>query len=233
MPSHFPLGLPPAEVSLLEVLLAGRVDRPIVAFPVGGSSCLHKAVVDGQVVPDGVSPTMTSVAEIGKVIQDVLVDVSQDELLLGRTQDSHRDEANVGMLRLRLFGEIHSEESRIQLGERKHGQVRRWAKSWRERVWEKGREGAEGLQEPHSVSKGEGVEVLKPGGLWRGCCGCHGGQQETGMTGCGGCLHRQSWSVIYWLVFNCYKHLPSGLPAISAAGLPLADPRGGAPTASQ
>ena len=78
MPPDFSLGFPAPEITTLEVVQAGRVDGPEVPLAVGCPSGLDKAVVEGQVVPDGVSPTGSPVPEVRKVVKDVLIDVCKD-----------------------------------------------------------------------------------------------------------------------------------------------------------
>ena len=64
MPPDFSLGFPAPEITTLEVVQAGRVDGPEVPLAIGCPSGLDKAVVEGQVVPDGVSPAGTPVPEV-------------------------------------------------------------------------------------------------------------------------------------------------------------------------
>ena len=87
---------------------------------------------------DGVSPSLTSMAKVRKVVKNILVDVSQDQLLVGAAEDGHGNEANVGVLGLGFVREGNPEESWIQLCHREHCQVSRRTeslvddgKSWR------------------------------------------------------------------------------------------------------
>lgn len=77
-----PLGLPPPEVALPEVLHVRRMYRPVVSLPVRAPPRLYETIVQGQIVPDRVPPPRPSRPEVGVVVQDVLVDVGQDEFTL-------------------------------------------------------------------------------------------------------------------------------------------------------
>lgn len=75
---HLPLGLPPAVVTLFEVVDASRVDGPVVALAIGSPASLDEAVVERQIVADRISPAGATVTKVGKVVEDVLVDISKD-----------------------------------------------------------------------------------------------------------------------------------------------------------
>ena len=62
-------------------------------------------------------------SEVGEVVQDVLVDVGQDQLLVGAAEDGHGDQTDVGMLGLGLVREGDPEQSGVELGHGEHGQV--------------------------------------------------------------------------------------------------------------
>lgn len=89
MTPHLPLGLPPAEIALLEVFNVGRVDGPVVALSVGGATRLNEAVIEAEVMTDGVSPAWSSVSEVRVIIEDPLVNVSKNQLIILRFQDGH------------------------------------------------------------------------------------------------------------------------------------------------
>jgi hypothetical protein len=72
MTSDFPLRLATPEIAAFEVVDASRMDGPEVAFAVGRASGLDEAVVEGEVVPDGVSPAGAAMPEVWKVVEDVL-----------------------------------------------------------------------------------------------------------------------------------------------------------------
>ena len=175
MPPDLPLGPSPAEVSLLEVVDTGWVYGPVVALPVGRPARLDEAVVQGEVVPDGVSPSRSPVAEVKVVVQDVLVDVCQHQLLLGAAQDRHADQADVGVLWLGLLWEGHPEQAGVQLCHGEEGEVGGGAEAGREGqggglLVEEGGEGGEGELEggelPHPVGQGKVVDGAQvEGGL--------------------------------------------------------------------
>lgn len=83
MPSHLPLRFAPPEVATAKILQIGGVDRPIMALPVRASPGFHEAIVQREIVPDRVPPAGATGAEVRIVLQYVLIDVGQDELLLG------------------------------------------------------------------------------------------------------------------------------------------------------
>ena len=175
MPPDLPLCPSPAEVSLLKVVDTGGVNRPVVALPVGRPARLDEAVVQGEIVPDRVSPSGSPVAEVKVVVQDVLVDVCQHQLLLNTAQDSHAYQPDVGVLRLGLLREGHPEQAGVQLGHGEEGQVGGGAEAGREGqggglLVEEGGEGWEGELEggelPHSVGQGKVVDRAQvQGGL--------------------------------------------------------------------
>ena len=72
---HFSLSSSASKISFLEIIHTGRVYGPIVSFAIGSSSCLEKEVIERQIVPDGVSPSLTSMAKVRKVVKNILVDV--------------------------------------------------------------------------------------------------------------------------------------------------------------
>jgi hypothetical protein len=57
MLANFPLSFSTPEVAFFEVFDVGRMDGPIVALTVGAPSGLDEAVVERQVVSDGVPPS--------------------------------------------------------------------------------------------------------------------------------------------------------------------------------
>ena len=97
------LAFPPASVELGAGLGAGihepRSQRPVVSLArrVGlVARDLHEALVQGEVVADGVLPAAAVVPVEGKVVHDVVVYLVQCQLLLGRALDRHGDEGDVG-----------------------------------------------------------------------------------------------------------------------------------------
>ena len=75
-----------------------------------------------------VPPARTPVSEVWEVIQDILVDVSQNQLLVSRAKDGHADQSDVRVLRFWLIGKRNPKEARIKFSVRKHGHVWRWSK---------------------------------------------------------------------------------------------------------
>jgi len=72
-------------------------------FSVGGSAGLDEALVETEVVPDAVAPRRRGrVVAVRQPARQHLVDVGQNQSLLGRRQDRHRDERDVRLL-LRRF----------------------------------------------------------------------------------------------------------------------------------
>lgn len=78
MLSHFPLGFAPPEVAFPEVFYVSGVDSPVMSLTVSTPSGFDEAVVQREVVPDGVPPAWPPRSEVGVVVQDVLVDIRQD-----------------------------------------------------------------------------------------------------------------------------------------------------------
>lgn len=103
MPAHLALGFAPTEVAAPEVLQVRRVDRPIVTLAVGAPAGLDEAVVQREIVSDGITPARPAGTEIRIMFQDVLIDVGQYELLLRRRQYRHGDQADVAVLGFRLL----------------------------------------------------------------------------------------------------------------------------------
>lgn len=68
------------------VLIVGRVARE-----------LHEAVVEREVMSDGVSPLQRTRPVIRKVVCDESVDLRQGHLLPSGTRDGHADESDVGI----------------------------------------------------------------------------------------------------------------------------------------
>ena len=92
------------------------MNSPIISLPIGSSSSFDEEVTDREIVSDGVPPSLTTVAEVGEVLKDILVDVSQNQLLIGAAEDCHADQPNVRVLRFWLLGEWNTEKPRIKLG---------------------------------------------------------------------------------------------------------------------
>lgn len=108
MLAHLALGLAPPEVALLEVVHIGRMNGPVVALAVRTTSRLHEAVVQRQIVANGVAPAGSAGPEVRIVVEDVLVDVGEDELLVDGAEDGHGDQADVAVLGLGFLGLKHA-----------------------------------------------------------------------------------------------------------------------------
>ena len=185
---HLPLGPPPPEVSLLEIVHTGGVDGPVVTLPIGCTSSFQEEIIEREIVSDGVPPALTSVSEVGEIIKNVLVDVRQHQLLLRVAEDGHRYQPNVGVLGLGLVREGNPEEPRVELGHGEHGQV-----GWgTEPLVDDGQGGRAGLQEgrqrvgelrqggqqSHSVSQRQVVQLAEVQRL-RGEAGRGGGGRRV------------------------------------------------------
>ena len=101
-----PFDRPPATspvVTLLEHDLVVRVEHPVVRLPVLASLCgqLHEALVEREVVADGVSPALVlPVSVVREVLCDIVVDTVESESLLRASLNGHADESHVGVRRL-------------------------------------------------------------------------------------------------------------------------------------
>ena len=116
-------------------------------------------------MPDRIPPSLTSMSKVRKVVKNVLIDVRQDQFLLGAAQDGHGNQAYVRVLRLGFVRKGNPEEPWIQLGHGEHCQVG-WrteslvdkGETWRSvgvgcmEEWGKGVvKLGKGGQQPHSV----------------------------------------------------------------------------------
>jgi len=80
------------------------MDRPVVALAVGAPAGLDEAVVEREVMANGIAPAGPAGPEVGIVLEDVLIDVGEHELLLGRGEYRHGDQADVAVLGFRFLG---------------------------------------------------------------------------------------------------------------------------------
>lgn len=85
-----------------EDVLTARVQHPVVALPrvVVVTRHLHKALVQREVVSDGVLPSLFVLAVVREVPHDVLVDAVESQPLLGALADGHHDQRVVAVGRL-------------------------------------------------------------------------------------------------------------------------------------
>ena len=97
MLADLPLRPTSPEVAAREVVDVGGVHGPVVALAVGRAARLDEAVVEGEVVADGVSPAGAPGPEVRVVVEDPLVDVAENQLLVLGAEDGHGDEADVGV----------------------------------------------------------------------------------------------------------------------------------------
>ena len=73
--AHFTLGTASTEVSSLEIVQVGGMDAPEVAFAIGCTARLDEAIVQRQIVSDGIAPPGTTTAEVWVMVKDVLIDI--------------------------------------------------------------------------------------------------------------------------------------------------------------
>lgn len=97
---------PPQEAPVVEHVFSQRVQRPVVSFSrisrLAGD--LNEAVVQGEVVPDGVLPRWELLPVVLEAGHNELADAAQRELLLRRLQDRHGYERDVRIRRLDELG---------------------------------------------------------------------------------------------------------------------------------
>ena len=76
---------PPQETPILEHLRAGRMKLPEVSFPRRAvlAGHLDEAVVETEVVSDGILPRGPALAVVGELLDDVVADLAQREHLVG------------------------------------------------------------------------------------------------------------------------------------------------------
>jgi hypothetical protein len=110
---HLSLGLPASKVPFCEVVDVGGMNSPVVTFPIRRPPRLDEAVIEREVVSDGIPPSWTPGPEVGVVVENVLVNVTEDELLVGGAEYSHGNETNVAMLGLGLVGRTAHGETRV------------------------------------------------------------------------------------------------------------------------
>jgi hypothetical protein len=51
--------------------------RPVVSLPIFTSSCLDKAFVEREIVPDAVPPTLVFTTVVREFFRDVIVDIAK------------------------------------------------------------------------------------------------------------------------------------------------------------
>ena len=93
---------PPQEAAVAEHVPAPGVQRPVVPFAgaARGAGDLDEAVVEGEVVADGVLPALLVLLEVREAGHDEGVDLVERHHAVGRALDGHGDEGDVGVGRL-------------------------------------------------------------------------------------------------------------------------------------
>ena len=95
------------EVPLLKHLLTSFVQGPVVALSVPSLlGHLHEALVEGQVVSDGVLPALLVLGIVREVVHDELVDTTQGEPLVWRLGNGHGYESHIRVGRLDILTAI-------------------------------------------------------------------------------------------------------------------------------
>lgn len=81
-----------------EDIIAAGVQHPVVPFAriIVMPGYLDKALVQAEVVPDGVLPALLVFPVVGKVLHDELIDPIEGQALLRTLADGHHDEGVVG-----------------------------------------------------------------------------------------------------------------------------------------
>lgn len=91
-PLHLEAFPPPQEAAVLKHVTAVRVESPEAAFSrlIGPSGDLDEAVVEGEIVSQGVLPPLGILTVVGKAVHDELINVTQRQHLVTGVLDSHR-----------------------------------------------------------------------------------------------------------------------------------------------
>lgn len=87
-------------------VVAGGVQGPIVALAwvIVRPWNLHKTLVEGEIVPNGVLPPLLVLPIVWEVLHDVVIDPTQCELSLLAGPDSHHNQGIVGEWRFLVLG---------------------------------------------------------------------------------------------------------------------------------
>ena len=90
---------PSPVVALLEHVVEGGVQGPEVALALAAALPRHldEALVEGEVVADGVLPALLVLLVVGELVDDELVDAAEGQPLLARLLDGHGDESHVAV----------------------------------------------------------------------------------------------------------------------------------------
>ena len=99
----------PQEAAVLKHVPAHGVQCPVASFAgtVWAARDFDKAVIERQVVPEGVLPTLSILPVVGKPVGDELVDLKESHHLVRRALDGHGCQGDVGirrfLVRVRIF----------------------------------------------------------------------------------------------------------------------------------
>lgn len=90
-PRHLKALSTPKEAAVLKHVPAVRVQRPeaTLAWLIRPPRDFDEAVIEGEVVAQGVLPALSVLAVVRKAFHDELVDVAQREHFLSRVLDGH------------------------------------------------------------------------------------------------------------------------------------------------
>jgi len=120
-----------------ENILGARVQHPVVTLAriVVVTGHLDEALVEGEIVPDGILPTLLVVLVVGKMAHYVLVDAVQGEPLLRTLPDGHHDQRVVAVRRFLRLLLVLGLLLRVLLTRRADGRrARRAIQRWRFRA---------------------------------------------------------------------------------------------------
>lgn len=126
-------GFSPSVVSLFKHVDSLRIQHPVTALSVLQTvprtavqlvpRNFHKTIVQTQIVPYGVLPSLSVLPIIGEVVHDEPVDSAQREPLFRRRTDGHGDQGDVrirrllrpGLLQLQRQRERHQELGKVRV----------------------------------------------------------------------------------------------------------------------
>lgn len=85
------------ETSVFEHVSAHRMQRPVrpLSWPVWAARDFDEAIVEGEIVSEGVLPPLRVLPVEGEVVHDVFVDVIERKHLLAGALDGHCGERDV------------------------------------------------------------------------------------------------------------------------------------------
>lgn len=95
----------PQEWAVIEHTIWIRIECPVAAFArffvVAWN--LHEALVQTEIVTDGILPALLVVPVVRKLVHDVLIDAVQRDFAIDRCLDGHCNQCDVGVRRLHHF----------------------------------------------------------------------------------------------------------------------------------